>query len=172
MDFDLTDDQVALRDGIRSLCEGRFPIARVREGFDRAVYAELADAGVFSLRADGFGLADAAVVFEELGRAVVPGPLVWLYLANGLVDGVAGGLETHTVTAAVDGRAPRRPRHAPRPRRRRRAVGGRRQDRRRGPGGLAARSADARSIASSSCRRASRSATPRSRPGGGSRARC
>ena len=93
MDFELSDDQVALRDGIRSLCEGRFPIKRVRDGFDRAAYAELAGAGVFSLRADGFGVADAAVVFEELGRAVVPGPLVWLYLAHGLVDGVAGGLE-------------------------------------------------------------------------------
>ncbi len=93
MDFELSADQVALRDGIRSLCEGRFPIKRVREGFDRAAHAELAEAGVFSLRSDGFGVADAAVVFEELGRAVVPGPLVWLYLANGLVDGVVSGLE-------------------------------------------------------------------------------
>ena len=93
MDFELSADQVALRDGIRSLCEGRFPIKRVRDGFDRSAHAELAESGVFSLRADGFGVADAAVVFEELGRAVVPGPLVWLYLANGLVDGVVGGLE-------------------------------------------------------------------------------
>jgi len=99
VDFELSDDQVALRDGIRSLCEGRFPIKRVREGFDRAAHAELADAGVFSLRSDGFGVADAAVVFEELGRAVVPGPLVWLYLAHDRVDGIAGGLE-------VTGRAP------------------------------------------------------------------
>jgi alkylation response protein AidB-like acyl-CoA dehydrogenase len=93
VDFDLTDDQVALRDGIRSLCEGRFPIKRVREGFDRSAHAELAEAGVFSLRSDGFGVADAAVVFEELGRAVVPGPLIWGYLAHGLVGGIVGGLE-------------------------------------------------------------------------------
>jgi alkylation response protein AidB-like acyl-CoA dehydrogenase len=93
VDFELSADQVALRDGIRSLCEGRFPIKRVRDGFDRSVHAELADAGVFSLRTDGFDVADAAVVFEELGRAVVPGPLVWLYLAHGLVEGIAGGLE-------------------------------------------------------------------------------
>jgi alkylation response protein AidB-like acyl-CoA dehydrogenase len=93
VDFDLSSDQVALRDGIRSLCEGRFPIKRVREGFDRSSHAELAEAGVFSLRSDGFGVADAAVVFEELGRAVVPGPLVWGYLAHGVVDGVVGGLE-------------------------------------------------------------------------------
>ncbi|HEY3095264.1 MAG TPA: acyl-CoA dehydrogenase family protein [Acidimicrobiia bacterium] len=93
MDFDLSADQVALRDGIRSLCEGRFPIKRVREGFDRSAHAELAEAGVFSLRSDGFGVADAAVVFEELGRAAVPGPLVWAYLAHGVVDGIVGGLE-------------------------------------------------------------------------------
>ena len=93
MDFELSDDQVALRDGIGSLCEGRFPTKRVRDGFDRAAHAELAEAGVFSLRSDGFGVADAAVVFEELGRAVVPGPLVWLSLAHGVVDGIVGGLE-------------------------------------------------------------------------------
>ena len=93
MDFELSADQLALRDGIRSLCDGRFPIKRVRDGFDRPACAELAEAGVFSLRADGFGAGDAAVVFEELGRAAVPGPLVWMYLAHGVVDGIAGGLE-------------------------------------------------------------------------------
>ena len=76
MAFDLTDDQLALRDGIRALVEGRFPIARVREGFDASMHAELADAGVFSLLADGFTWTDAVVVYEELGRGVIPGPLV------------------------------------------------------------------------------------------------
>jgi alkylation response protein AidB-like acyl-CoA dehydrogenase len=93
MNFDLTDDQEALRDGIRAVCEGRFGVARVREGFDRAMWDELAETGVFSLIADGFGWADAAIAFEELGRAVVPGPLVWGVLAHGVVDGVVGGLE-------------------------------------------------------------------------------
>ncbi len=76
MNFDLSEDQIALRDGIRSLVEGRFPMGRVRGGFDRDVYAELADAGVFTLQHDGFTWADVAVVFEELGRGAVPGPLV------------------------------------------------------------------------------------------------
>jgi alkylation response protein AidB-like acyl-CoA dehydrogenase len=93
MNFDLTPDQEALRDGIRSLCEGRFTPARVRDGFDRSVWRELGDAGVLSLRTDGFGRADAAVVFEELGRALVPGPVVWGYLAHGRVDGVCGGTD-------------------------------------------------------------------------------
>jgi len=92
MNFDLTDDQEALRDGIRALCQGRFTSDRVRAGFDRAVWDELAGTGVFSLLADGFSWADASLAFEELGRAVVPGPLVWGVLAHGLVDGVPTGL--------------------------------------------------------------------------------
>ncbi len=89
MNFDLSDDQVALRDGIRSLLEGKFPMSRVRGGFDRSTYEDLKEAGVFSLREDGFGWTDAAVVYEELGRALVPGPLVWTFGR----DAITGGLD-------------------------------------------------------------------------------
>ncbi len=92
MDFDLSPDQVALRDGIRSLARGKFPIARVRAGFDRSVNDDLAATGVLTLLADGFGHADAAVVLEELGRALVPGPVVWGLLAQAHTDGVPGGV--------------------------------------------------------------------------------
>jgi len=53
--------------------------------------------GIFSLRLGedeggvGLGWADAVLVFEELGRALVPGPLVWTQLAAGLVPGAATG---------------------------------------------------------------------------------
>jgi alkylation response protein AidB-like acyl-CoA dehydrogenase len=95
VNFDLSEDQRALREGIRSLLDGAFPMARVRKGFDRAMWDELVDAGVFSLLADGFGWADAAVVFEELGRAAVPGPLVWGLLAydTDRPPRVVGGVE-------------------------------------------------------------------------------
>jgi alkylation response protein AidB-like acyl-CoA dehydrogenase len=89
MNFDLSDDQVALRDGIRSLLEGKFPMSRVREGFDRSTYDDLNDAGVFSLRKDGFSWSDATLVYEELGRALVPGPLVWSFGR----DAITGGLD-------------------------------------------------------------------------------
>jgi len=92
MHFDLTDDQEALRDGIRAVCQGRFTSVRVREGFDAGMWDDLAETGVFSLLADGFTWADASIAFEELGRAVVPGPLVWGVLAHGLVDGIPTGL--------------------------------------------------------------------------------
>ena len=103
MDFELSEDEVALADGMRRLCAGRFPLDRVRtaEGepvvIDGAGWSELADAGVFSLRmpeaAGGLGLpmAAAAVVFEELGRALVPGPILASHLAAGVVEGAGEG---------------------------------------------------------------------------------
>lgn len=102
MNFDLSEDEVALQRAIRDLCRGRFPMERVRAleaqgGVDRGLWRDLADAGVFSLRLPegeggvGLGATQAVVVFEELGRALVPGPLVGTHLAAGLVDGAATG---------------------------------------------------------------------------------
>src|SRR5690349_14494146 len=92
MDLELSDDQVALRDGIASMLAARVPIERVRLGFDRALFDELADAGVFSLRNDGFSWSDCVVVFEQLGRACVPGPLVAsLLVGDGRIAGVLNG---------------------------------------------------------------------------------
>jgi alkylation response protein AidB-like acyl-CoA dehydrogenase len=102
MDFTLSSDQEALQEAVRKLCEGRFPMERVRQladvgGVDRGLWRELADAGVFSLRLPesdggvGLGMAEAALVFEELGRALVPGPLVWTHLAAGVIPGAAEG---------------------------------------------------------------------------------
>jgi alkylation response protein AidB-like acyl-CoA dehydrogenase len=102
VDFELTDDQVALQEGLRSFCDGRFDIATVRGladhgGIDRDRWTELAEMGVFSLRLPesdggvGLGWADAVLAFEELGRALVPGPLVWTHLAAGVVPGAADG---------------------------------------------------------------------------------
>ncbi len=104
MDFRLSDDQVDLADGIRSMVSGRLGLDHIRanEGSETAISAEdwglLAETGVFSLTLPepggiGLGLADAAVVFEELGRALIPGPLVGTFLAAsaGLVDGAAAG---------------------------------------------------------------------------------
>lgn len=111
MEFRLSEDQLALRDGIRSFCDGRIPNDQFVEleekgGFDRELWGELAEMGVFALRLPeddggvGLGMADAVIVFAELGRRLVPGPLAWSHLAAGLVDGaesgstVVGGLDT------------------------------------------------------------------------------
>jgi alkylation response protein AidB-like acyl-CoA dehydrogenase len=103
VDFELTDDQVDLKEGVRKLCEGRFSIEAVREGFDRSLWGELAETGVFALRVPesseglGLGMAEAVLVFEELGRALVPGPLVATELAASLVPGAAWGEEVVTI---------------------------------------------------------------------------
>lgn len=103
MDFELTASQVDLVEAVARLLAGEYPLEAVRstEGepavVDPARWSRLAAAGVFSLRlaedAGGaaLGLAEATLVFEELGRALVPGPLVASHLASGLVDGVAEG---------------------------------------------------------------------------------
>nr|WP_237525040.1 acyl-CoA dehydrogenase [Streptomyces sp. SID5643] len=73
---------------------------------DRGLWRALGDLGFFALRvpeADGgigLGLAEAVLVFEEAGRALLPGPLVATHLAAGAVPGAATG---ETVVAAVDG---------------------------------------------------------------------
>ena len=101
MDFRLTEDQLDLQAGIRSLLAGRFDRERLRAAvdgggaFDPGLWGELAGAGLFALRVAedgaagsagaagglGLGAAEAVLVFEEAGRALVPGPLVASELA-------------------------------------------------------------------------------------------
>ena len=102
MDFELTDDQVALQEGVRAFLDGRFSLDDVRAieaagHLDRDRWRELGETGVFSItlpEADGgleLGVCEAALVFEELGRALVPGPLVATFLAAPWIDGAATG---------------------------------------------------------------------------------
>jgi len=116
VDFQLTPLQEELRDTTRKLCEGRFSIAASRAAggrIDAASRRELAGAGVFSLRLPedagglGLGCTDAAVVFDELGRGLVPGPLVWSSVAAAWgLEGVVGGTE-RAQRAGTVGRAGR-----------------------------------------------------------------
>ena len=104
MDFRVGDDQRELGQGIRAMLAGQLPLERIRagEGAERTISADdwsaLGKTGVFALTlpepaGTGLGLPDAAVVFEELGRALVPGPLVGTFLAaaHELVPGAADG---------------------------------------------------------------------------------
>ncbi|OIJ69880.1 acyl-CoA dehydrogenase family protein [Streptomyces mangrovisoli] len=111
MRFQLTEDQRALRAGTRELLARRFGPEALRAAveeprLDRGLWRELGAAGFFALRlpeADGgvgLGLPEAVLVFEEAGRALLPGPLVATHLAAGQVQGADTG---ETVVAAVDG---------------------------------------------------------------------
>jgi alkylation response protein AidB-like acyl-CoA dehydrogenase len=118
MDFRLSEDQQALQSGIRTFCDDRYGFENVmaleKGPLDRDRHRELAEMGVFALRlpeAQGgvaLGMAEAALVFAELGRRVVPGPLLFSHLLAGLVPGAAsgetivGGLDlTHTSNAPL-----------------------------------------------------------------------
>ncbi|NGN66696.1 acyl-CoA/acyl-ACP dehydrogenase [Streptomyces sp. A7024] len=132
MDFRLTDDQRALRQGMRELLDGRFGREALRaaadaDGLDRELWRELGEAGLFTLRvpeADGgvgLGLPEAVLVFEEAGRALVPGPLVATHLAGARAEPGSvvtavweeGGLVDHLADAdyvlAGDGLLPAEP---------------------------------------------------------------
>ncbi|WP_030416360.1 acyl-CoA dehydrogenase family protein [Streptomyces sp. NRRL S-1448] len=102
MRFQLTDDQKALKKATRELLAARFGPERLRAAVDdpapdRALWRELGAAGFFALRLPeeaggvGLGLPAAVLVFEEAGRALLPGPLVACQLLAGVVDGVADG---------------------------------------------------------------------------------
>ncbi|TYR54919.1 acyl-CoA dehydrogenase family protein [Streptomyces parvus] len=115
MDFQLSDDQRALRSGMRDLLGGVFDRDRLRAAverdgaLDRSLWRELGAAGFFALRLPeeaggvGLGLPEAVLLFEEAGRALLPGPLVATHLAAGLVKGAAEG---EAVVTAVAGGLP------------------------------------------------------------------
>jgi alkylation response protein AidB-like acyl-CoA dehydrogenase len=101
MDFHLDDDELALQDHVARLCRERWPLERIAERstgrLDRAGWAALVDLGVPALlvaeSAGGLGLgaASAAVVFEQLGRHLVPGPYLWTSLAALAIEELAAG---------------------------------------------------------------------------------
>ncbi|MFJ8132870.1 acyl-CoA dehydrogenase family protein [Streptomyces hydrogenans] len=103
MDFRLSRDQTDLRRGVRELLAGRFGREALRAavdgggGLDRGLWKELGEAGFFALRLPedeggvGLGLPEAVLVFEEAGRALLPGPLVATHMAAGAVPGAAEG---------------------------------------------------------------------------------
>ncbi|MCF3166020.1 acyl-CoA/acyl-ACP dehydrogenase [Streptomyces violaceoruber] len=115
MDFQHSDDQRALRSGMRDLLGAVFDRDRMRAAverggaLDRALWRELGAAGFFALRLPeedggvGLGLPEAVLLFEEAGRALLPGPLVATHLAAGRVKGAAEGA---AVVTAADGDRP------------------------------------------------------------------
>ena len=109
MSFTLRADQKALQQGIQDFCTSRFPRDQLGAidawSFDRGLWGDLREMGVFSLQvpeADGglgLGMTDAALVFVEFGRALIPGPLVWTHIAAGHIEGAATG---ETVVGGID----------------------------------------------------------------------
>jgi alkylation response protein AidB-like acyl-CoA dehydrogenase len=99
MDFELSDDQVALRDAARDLLDHHASPARVRAIVDRggAVDAKLWQAMAEqgwpvitvpeSAGGVGLGYVEAAVLLEEVGAHVAPAPVLEAIVASDLVTG-------------------------------------------------------------------------------------
>jgi alkylation response protein AidB-like acyl-CoA dehydrogenase len=94
----ISDDHVALHETARRWVGDRVPASVPRALLDDAVealppfWSELADLGWLGLHlpedvgGSGYGLAEVAVVLEELGRACAPGPFLPTVLAAAVID--------------------------------------------------------------------------------------
>lgn len=101
MEFRLDSAQVELQQTVARFCADRFPLDAVgaREGVptDRDAWSAMADLGMFGLLlpdavgGSGLGPVEGALLFEQLGSHLVPGPVLWTTLAAPLVDGAASG---------------------------------------------------------------------------------
>lgn len=122
----VTEEQQELRDALRRFFADRSASAEVRrlmetaEGYDPGVWAQMA--GQLGLQGlaiaedhggAGFGMRELAVVFEEMGRAVVCAPFLATITAaaaleageggHDLLPGIADGTRIATLAVAEDG---------------------------------------------------------------------
>jgi alkylation response protein AidB-like acyl-CoA dehydrogenase len=88
MYFDLTDEQQAIRSTARDFLAARYKSERIRalaeseHGFEQSDWEEMAELGWPGLAlpeewgGQGLGIVDLAVLFEEMGYALAPSPLL------------------------------------------------------------------------------------------------
>jgi alkylation response protein AidB-like acyl-CoA dehydrogenase len=108
MDFELSDDQVALQEAARDLLDKLASRERVRAvmarggAYDRELWRAMVEQGWTALEVPeaggglGLGMVEAAVLLEEVGRHVAPAPFLGTLLALGALraagDGGAAGV--------------------------------------------------------------------------------
>ena len=97
MDLAFTDEQEMLREAVRGLCDDAADTVRALEddpvGYDDGFWQGLVGMGLTGLMLPAdvggseMGLLDAVVVYEELGRSLVPSPhFVSSVVASGILD--------------------------------------------------------------------------------------
>jgi alkylation response protein AidB-like acyl-CoA dehydrogenase len=104
MYFDLTDEQQAIKSTAHDFLAARYKSERIRElaesehGFEQSDWEEMAELGWPGLAlpeewgGQGLGIVDLAVLFEEMGYALAPSPLLSNTVA-GLALGLCGSDE-------------------------------------------------------------------------------
>jgi alkylation response protein AidB-like acyl-CoA dehydrogenase len=124
VDFDLSEDQLALRDGARELLDDRATPARVRavaagpERLDRQLWAAMVDQGWLAIavpEADGgvgLGTVELAILLEQVGAHVAPVPFlpgvlaIDVLRAAGHPDPIGGLVAGETVACVAWSRQP------------------------------------------------------------------
>lgn len=116
MNFELNETQRDIKDAAREFFSKELPGAVVRRvsesdtAFDRDLWRKCADQGytgmIFPERYGGVGLGfvELAVMLEEMGRALLPGPFISTVLfAGSLLDACASDAQKHALLAPICG---------------------------------------------------------------------
>jgi len=114
MDFGLNENQVMLRDSAREFFAGECPIAFVRRAaesataHDPSLWARLAGQGYTGIIVDeahggvGLGIVELALLMEEAGRALLPGPLLsTVAMAGAVLDACANAEQKQRYLAPI-----------------------------------------------------------------------
>jgi alkylation response protein AidB-like acyl-CoA dehydrogenase len=117
VDFELSDDQLALRDGARELLDGLASTTQVRTamgaggGYDAGLWKAMVDqgwTGVEVPEADGglgLGIVELAVLLEEVGRHAAPAPFQSTVLALSALARSEGDSAGDEVSRLLEGDA-------------------------------------------------------------------
>jgi alkylation response protein AidB-like acyl-CoA dehydrogenase len=97
MDFALNDDQVELKQQARGWLADRFPLDRDWDVQDDR-WSELAELGWLDVAEAGLGFVEEALLLEETGYALYPGPYLAHVTGQTEVFGEGGGIETVDAT--------------------------------------------------------------------------
>lgn len=102
MNLDLNEEQQMLRDSLRKMLADQSSVKIVREmekdatGYPKALWKSLAEMGITGLTlaeefgGSGLGSVDLVVVFEELGRALCPAPVLETAVISAGIIALAG----------------------------------------------------------------------------------
>ena len=101
MNFDLTEEQQMIQDQAAKFVANESPVERFRKlredeiGWDKAMWAKMAEQGWLSIAVPeeqgGFGgtFLDMAIILEQLGRGLVPEPIIAsAVLAGGILSDI------------------------------------------------------------------------------------
>ena len=119
MNFDLTEEQQMIVDQVARFVANESPVARFRKlrdtdrGWELEMWARMAEQGWFAIELPeeqgGFGgsFVDLAIILEQLGRGLVPEPVIAsVVLAGGILSELAGEPQREAfLTPMIEGRS-------------------------------------------------------------------